>query len=135
MNEAQVTHEVFDGEVLAVNLDTGTYYSMPGLGGLVWTWIVNGVVLGDVANLLLLTCSDVPDSVEADVETFVSQLETHGLILPSAGEPAQSPAAPTDKRPFKPLHLEVYTDMQDLLLLDPIHDVEEAGWPLAKPQG
>jgi hypothetical protein len=32
--------------------------------------------------------------------------------------------------------LEVYTDMQDLLLLDPIHEVdEEAGWPSPKPPG
>jgi hypothetical protein len=29
--------------------------------------------------------------------------------------------------------LEKYTDMQELLLLDPIHDVEEAGWPKARP--
>ena len=135
INEAQVTHEIFDGEVLAVNLDTGTYYSMPGLGGLVWTWVVEGVKLRDVARLLLITCTDVPESMAKELETFVSKLETHGLILPSADEPSQAPAAPTDKRPFEPLHLEIYTDMQDLLLLDPIHDVEEAGWPLTKPQG
>jgi hypothetical protein len=135
MNEAQVTHEIFDGEVLAVNLDTGTYYSMPGLGGLVWTWVVAGVPLRDVAKLLLCTCRDVPVSLEADIETFVSQLETHGLILPSTGAAAQAPGAPTERRPYKPLQLEVYTDMQDLLLLDPIHDVDEAGWPLSKPQG
>ena len=30
--------------------------------------------------------------------------------------------------------LNKYSDMQDLLLLDPIHDVdEEAGWPTNKP--
>jgi hypothetical protein len=26
--------------------------------------------------------------------------------------------------------LEVFTDMEDLLLLDPIHDVGDAGWPM-----
>jgi len=35
---------------------------------------------------------------------------------------------------FAPPVLEVYTDMQDLLLLDPIHDVDETvGWPSPKP--
>ena len=29
--------------------------------------------------------------------------------------------------------LHKYTDMQDLLLLDPIHEVDEAGWPSVKP--
>jgi hypothetical protein len=32
--------------------------------------------------------------------------------------------------------LHVYTDMRDLLLLDPIHDVEEqGGWPKPKRAG
>jgi hypothetical protein len=28
--------------------------------------------------------------------------------------------------------LNKYTDMQDLLLLDPIHEVDAAGWPSTK---
>jgi hypothetical protein len=28
--------------------------------------------------------------------------------------------------------LRKYTDMRDLLLLDPIHDVDEQGWPVRK---
>jgi hypothetical protein len=28
--------------------------------------------------------------------------------------------------------LNVYSDMQDLLTLDPIHDVDAAGWPMPK---
>jgi hypothetical protein len=31
--------------------------------------------------------------------------------------------------------LSIYDDMQDLLLLDPIHDVDESGWPAIKPDG
>jgi hypothetical protein len=30
--------------------------------------------------------------------------------------------------------LEKFTDMADLLLLDPIHEVGEAGWPQRAPQ-
>ncbi len=35
--------------------------------------------------------------------------------------------------PYAPPALETYTDMQELLLLDPIHDVDETGWPAARP--
>jgi hypothetical protein len=31
--------------------------------------------------------------------------------------------------------LERYTDMQELLFLDPIHDVDESGWPHRKVEG
>jgi len=30
---------------------------------------------------------------------------------------------------FEKPKLQKFTDMQDLLLLDPIHEVDEAGWP------
>jgi hypothetical protein len=29
--------------------------------------------------------------------------------------------------------LNKYSDMQELLLLDPIHDVDDAGWPKPNP--
>lgn len=34
---------------------------------------------------------------------------------------------------YRPPVLEVFADMQDLLLLDPIHDIDEVGWPVARP--
>jgi hypothetical protein len=34
---------------------------------------------------------------------------------------------------FQPPTLESYNDMQDLLLLDPIHDVDDMGWPQKAP--
>jgi hypothetical protein len=36
------------------------------------------------------------------------------------------------KRPFVIPSLQAYRDMQDMLSLDPIHDVEAAGWPVPK---
>ena len=33
------------------------------------------------------------------------------------------------RRPFEMPTLEKYTDMQDLVLIDPVHQVDEAGWP------
>ena len=51
-------------------------------------------------------------------------LETSGLLQAAGPAVTVVPGEPV---------LEKYTDMQELLLLDPIHDVEEAGWPKAKP--
>jgi hypothetical protein len=36
---------------------------------------------------------------------------------------------------FEKPGLQKYSDMQDLLLLDPIHEVDEMGWPHALPAG
>ena len=55
------------------------------------------------------------------------------------GAPPASPLRSTDnggknikKMRFEAPALQVYTDMEDLLLLDPIHEVDEMGWPSAK---
>jgi hypothetical protein len=41
----------------------------------------------------------------------------------TAGEPAA----------FEPPLLEKFTDMEDLLLLDPVHEVDGRGWPHPAP--
>ena len=50
------------------------------------------------------------------------------------GEPLRGPVpmASGGLPPFEPPTLSKYKDMQDMLLLDPVHDVEEAGWPEPK---
>ena len=50
-----------------------------------------------------------------------------GLVAAMAGMAALAPFAPWSGAG---LRFERFTDMQDLLVLDPIHEVdEEAGWP------
>jgi hypothetical protein len=46
--------------------------------------------------------------------------------------PFDSPA-PIGTAEFHAPVLQVYSDMQDLLLLDPIHEVDATGWPMPAP--
>ena len=61
------------------------------------------------------------------VETFLHELATDGLTVDGRG------AAPIIPLPlpasFSPPVFEKFMDLQDLLLLDPIHEVDEIGWP------
>lgn len=64
---------------------------------------------------------------------LVEELVTEGLLVTgeaAAVAPESPPAAPVGERPpfVRPI-LQKYTDMADLLLLDPIHEVDEQGWP------
>jgi hypothetical protein len=136
MNEARAVQEVFDGEAIAINVETGVYYSMPELSALVWSWLINGLPLGAIGLALNEVCDSDPEAIAVEVDRFVAKLVEQELIVPSnapavGGKPEVSQA--DYKKPLS-LVLEVFTDMQDLLLLDPIHDVEQAGWPIAKPR-
>jgi hypothetical protein len=58
-----------------------------------------------------------------------------GLLLetaaPGGGEARRLPPG---RVPFTPPVLGVYTDMQEFMLVDPVHQVDEAaGWPHVKP--
>lgn len=78
------------------------------------------------------------DAIAAGVQQLVAELQAEDLIVPAAqpAAAALSPLAPENgQRPrFQPPVLEKFTDMADLLLLDPIHEVDEmGGWPHPAP--
>lgn len=72
-----------------------------------------------------------PDVIATAVETLLAELLQENLFVATEAAPdVESSLRGTDgddRLPFTPLVLEKFTDMADLLLLDPIHDVDDAG--------
>ena len=131
INSPGVIQETLDGEAVIVNLISGTYYSLDKAGGVIWNLLINGVDDGEVASRLELMF-DADSAVLAQaVSGLTGSLVQEGLIVPADALPLSVPAdAPASVRiPFEPPVLHRYTDMQELLLLDPIHDVDNRGWP------
>jgi Coenzyme PQQ synthesis protein D (PqqD) len=133
----EVAHETIDGEVIMIQLRVGTYYSLDGPGADLWAHLVKG--RGREEIVTLLEERYVADSgVIADaVDDLVRRLAEEGLLEPSpngAATPNGAPASPSAERlPFTPPQLEKYTDMQDFLLVDPIRETDETGWPNPHP--
>lgn len=138
INSPHVVQEVFDEEVVIVNLDLGRYYCLQGSGVEFWKLLSNGHSLGGIARILSATHAATPDEIERAGATLLSELSEQGLIVPAPAQPASDdlggslPNSAGNRKPFVLPKLQVYDDMQDLLLLDPIHEVDEAGWPVAK---
>ncbi len=135
MNDRQVVCETFDDEVLAINLETGTYCSMPGVSAQIWNWLIGGVNVGEITHALTERHDGERAVIENGLRQFVAKMMTEQLVIAdeTSGEGAViPPPASAPKTPFVEPVVEVYTDMQDLLLLDPIHEVDERGWPVMK---
>ena len=84
-------------------------------------------------------CSDL-EALDRIVKPFIEHLRAEDLIVaqPTADAdashwPSNVIASAGQLLPVEPPVLHKYTDLQDLLLLDPIHDTDEAGWPVAEP--
>ena len=139
VNTPTVTHETIDGEAVIINLDSGNYYSLVEVGSFIWGLVEKGASASEVQNLVLQTYQGDATDVDRGVQELFAQLQQENLIVPVDGAGALDPTEllPSnnshEKLSFSPPSLQKYSDMQELLLLDPIHDVDEAGWPKPNP--
>jgi len=131
-----VIFERFEGEVIAIHLDRGTYYSLNAAAADIFELISAQSDLPTVIAALNARYASAPGQIESDVTAFVTRLRDEGLIQPAtgtAGPAALAPAPPAGRPAFEAPTLSVHRDMQELFLLDPVHDVAEAGWPEPRP--
>ena len=140
VNTPTVTHETIDGEAVIINLDSGNYYSLVDLGSFIWELVEKGASANEVQHVILQTYQGDASDVDRGVKELLAQLQEENLIVPvnGAGEAFDlTQAVPStnghEKPSFKAPLLHKYSDMQELLLLDPIHDVDDAGWPKPVP--
>jgi hypothetical protein len=130
VDETSVIHEVIDGEAVIVSLPTGTYYSAEGVGGEIWDLVAAGGSVSTAVDSLLLRYEATRPAVERAVKAFLHELVAEELLEVSPiGEPAppahQGGTAGNGvmRMPFVEPKLQKYTDMTEMLALDPIHNV------------
>lgn len=130
LNNPPTIAENVDGEVIVINLDDGRYHSLRGDAAFVWDRLTSGVPVESVLSL----CSDGEAAGRGALEDFIARLCAMDLLRPAPGQsPDGSVEAADGTWNAGGLVIETFSDMQDLLGLDPIHEVEvEAGWPVKK---
>jgi hypothetical protein len=138
VNGPNVIHETIEGEVILIDLKTGTYYSLRDSGAAVWQAIEQGAGEDAIAAELQSRYEASDEQIRDAVRQLLAQLEGEGLIRADEGEadPAAAPPAAANgavRLPFAAPVIEKHTDMQDLILLDPVHEVGAEGWPRPAP--
>lgn len=139
VNSPHVIHETIDGEVIVINLASGNYYSVKGAGADVWDVIESspGAHKNAIAAAVAARFGRASDEIEREIADFLGALQREELVAATENGAAASMSPPNGagngSKPFEPPLLEKYTDMQDLVLLDPVHEVDNTGWPAPKP--
>jgi len=132
VNTPTVTHETIDGEAVIINLDSGNYYSLIEAGSFIWAIVERGASASEVQDLVQQSYEGDVADIDQGVQELLAQLQQENLIVPVDGTPAADLTGfqnGHEKPSFKAPQLNKFSDMQELLLLDPIHDVDDAGWP------
>ena len=130
-NSPPVIQETIDGETIMVNLDTGSYYWLDPLASYLCGSMEDGASLEEIVEEVGRRFPTEGPAVEREVRALADRLVEEALLVTANG------AEPTDRAPrafpalasFEPPIFKIYTDMQELLLLDPVHDVGVEGWP------
>lgn len=124
-----VSHERLDGDVIAVNLESGTYFSMSGTGADVWTAASSG--LAPETWLAALDDAYRMECPRDDISGFLTACLDHALLVSSENPVDGLLVLPGDlsRTAWTVPRLEVFEDLRDLLLVDPVHDTSTFGWP------
>ena len=130
-----VIHQTIDDETIVIDLATGTYYSLRDTAAQVWSGLAEGETQDAIVQRLEHAYEGQRDAIENAVGDFLDELVAEGLVSRSENGAVAATSSPypngATRLPFVPPQLEKYTDMQDIILLDPVHTVDNRGWPYA----
>jgi hypothetical protein len=135
VNAPTVAAETVNGEVLMIHLESGNYYSLRATGATIWEAIELGVP-GPTIATAFRDRYGVADADEV-VDEFLAELVSEDLLttdpIGTNGQAAPAWAPPSLDGDFVAPRLEKFTDMQHLILLDPVHEVDTGqGWPIPR---
>lgn len=134
INSPTIIHEVIEGEAVIINMEMGHYYSIDLTGAGIWELVDKRVSTDAIVESITQGYAGDPKTIQSSVLDFLTELQRENLIVSTSEETDEQTYSgnvdtPAERPPFTPPELHKYIDMQDLLLLDPIHEVDESGWP------
>lgn len=136
IDKMRIAHQTVDGEVITIDFTNGRYFSMRGAAAEIWQLLAAATPLDEAIALYQRDNPGAAATVETEIRRFVSELVTANLMTPSETAPTPDnarEAALAPRGPYSAPILEKFEDMSELILLDPVHDVTELGWPHAAP--
>lgn len=135
LNEEKMFYDIADGQAIIINFVTGMYYGASALGSMVLDALMQGKAPKQIVDTIKNNEGCVVD-IDQRVERFIAALTEKEIFI-------------SDDQPYSQeslgdfvvvdgdysLELNEFAEVQDLLLADPVHDVEaDIGWPKLKEE-
>ena len=137
VRDRQVIHRIIDDEVVMIDLETGNYFTFRGSATRMWACIEAGMSPRETLEHLQESFEGEPSVMEQGLRWLLDQLLEENLIVPTDEPPRRSVslASEGDRQDYSDPAFERYDDMADLILLDPVHEIDqEEGWPKRAPE-
>lgn len=72
-----------NNELVVLNLQSGEYFTFNDVGRLIWLSVNDGKPVGDITKLVVEQYATTEDKARNDVNAFISNLLTEGLLIPN----------------------------------------------------
>jgi hypothetical protein len=141
INTSKIVHETIDGEVIIINFENGNYYSLNAVGKEIWSCTERELIFLEIVNEIIHKYDGNLDGIKEDINQLLTDLEKEELIILNKETEVEKSKANSlkiednkgkEKLKYEKPGFQKYTDMKEMLLLDPIHEVDETGWPATK---
>ena len=130
LNNPPIVAEMIEDEGVAIDLKSGRYYSLLGPAAQIWRHLLSGYSPAEI----LASAGAASEAEAGALSRFVATLRDEGLIRPRRGSAPSQALPPMAPWGAEALKLESFNDMQDMLTLDPIHEIDDDfGWPRPAP--
>ncbi len=132
LNSGDVAAKEIDGEILVMNVANGMYYSLEGVSAVAWRLLAAGHSLRHASAALAASFGVDEATTLDDITGLAIHLVDEGLVTVSeAPASARTPVIPEAEEgmPYSAPRLTAYSDMADLLALDPpMPGLAETSW-------
>ena len=133
LDQTNLSCEDFGGEMVAINFDTGKYYGLSETALAIWNLLMRPRTEAELIEALNQQFEAEEHDVAVNTHAFLEILNGENLLIISEVDTAAEQAVKAEKSTFTVPGLEVYSDLQELIMLDPVHDADpEHGWPVRK---
>jgi hypothetical protein len=137
IDKDKVIFEKIEDEIIIISQDTGIYYSIRGHGAIVWQLISSGLSIDEITVYFKDIHVSQDENVQSEIISFIEGLFKEGLIIAGQKHEHNVELEPglinsIKSIPFSRPTFEKFENMKDYLLVDPIHEVDVAGWPYTK---
>ncbi|MFO0745546.1 MAG: PqqD family protein [Myxococcota bacterium] len=126
----------FPDEIVAIDLERGVYFNLAAGGAETFQAFATATTVDEAIERLAPRFDAPRAALAAAVRTLVDELRAEGLLVvvdaPTLLAPAAPLPPPAARRPLEGFSVQKHQDIHELLVIDPVHQVAEAGWPAKK---
>lgn len=123
-----LAHETIEGETIVIDMRQQAYFRLEGAAAAAWQVLSAGVSAERLLAHLQQAYPDQAGDLAQALPGFISDLRARNLLIAATED---APALPQlGGGDYTGLVLHSFADLEEILWVDPVHDVDDAtGWP------